>query len=148
MKRIFKLIVISVFLATLFTTCNNDVINNDRGEITIFKAMLDGASEVPSNSSIATGTTTLTFYESTKTFVAVTTYSGLIPTGGHIHNAIEGENGAIVFSFVIGPSPITFESDTLTQQQIDELFNGRMYVNLHTLEFPQGEIRGQLIEQQ
>jgi hypothetical protein len=44
-------------------------------------------------------------------------------------------------------SPITLESGVLTQEQIDELFDGRMYVNLHTEEYPGGEIRGQLMKQ-
>ncbi len=169
MKKNFKLIVISVAIATLFITCDmSSDIMNDGGDIIIFNAMLYGYNEVPSNLSAATGSTTLTFNEVTKRFTAVTTYTGLTPIAGHIHNAAEGMNGEIVFTFAITSptagdlnsavegvngviqltaSPIIFESDVLTVEQIEELFSGRMYVNLHTVEFPGGEIRGQLIKQ-
>lgn len=80
-------------------------------------------------------------------FTAVTTYTGLTPTAGHIHKAAVRVNGDIVFPFVITPSPITLQSGMLTQAQIDDLFNGMMYVNLHTTAYPGGEIRGQLIKQ-
>lgn len=146
MRSLFRLIVIAIVFTTLFVTCDkND--NNDGGDITIFKAILIGSSEVPPNASTATGTTILTFYESTMKFTAVTTYTGLTPTAGHIHNAAVGVSGAAVFPFVMGPSPITYQSGMLTQGQINELFNERMYVNLHTTAYPDGEIRGQLIEQ-
>lgn len=148
MNNLFKLIVIAVVLTTLFSSCSKDDEDNDNDyDITVFKATLVGSSEVPSNPSTATGSTTLTFNESTKKFIAVTTYSGLTPNAGHIHNAVVGENGPVIFPFVITPSPITLQSGELTEEQINELFNGRMYVNLHTTEYPGGEIRGQLVEQ-
>lgn len=147
MSNLFKLIVIVILFTTLFTTCDKNDDNNGGEDITIFKAMLYGSSEVPPNASAATGSTTLTFYESTKKFIAVTLYSGLTPSAGHIHNAAVGVSGPPVFPFVMGPSPITFESGVLTQEQVNELLNGRMYVNLHTTTYPNGEIRGQLIKQ-
>jgi hypothetical protein len=135
-------------LATSFTTCNkDDTENGGGGDVTIFKAVLYGYSEVPPNASTATGATTLTFNKSTMKFTAVTTYTGLTPTAGHIHKAAVGVNGDVVFPFVITPSPITLQSGILTQAQIDDLFNGMMYVNLHTTAYPGGEIRGQLIKQ-
>ena len=146
MSNLFNLLIITVSLTTLLTACDNDD-PNDKDNTTVFKTMLVGPSEVPSTYSLAIGATTLTFNESTKRFVAVTTYTGLTPTAGHIHNAPAGVNGDVVFSFEITASPITYQSVVLTQQQINELFNGRMYVNLHTAEYPEGEIRGQLIKQ-
>lgn len=147
MSKLIKVIVIAVVLAALFTRCDKNDDNNNDDNITIFKATLVGSSEVPPNTSTATGSTTLTYNESTKRFVAVTTYTGITPSAGHIHNAAVGENGGVVFPFVMSSSPITLESEVLTQEQIDELFEGRMYVNLHTEEYPGGEIRGQLIKQ-
>ena len=44
-------------------------------------------------------------------------------------------------------SPNTFQSSVLTLEQIEALFEGRMYVDLHSIKYPEGEIRGQLIKQ-
>lgn len=114
---------------------------------TIFKATLEGSREVPPNSSTATGTSTLTYDNATKTFTDVTSYSGLTPSMGHIHKAIVGANGPVIFPFTDLKSPITYKSAPLTDEEVTALFQDSMYVNLHTTEHPDGEIRGQLIKQ-
>ena len=114
---------------------------------TIFKATLKGSDEVPSNPSTATGTSTLTYNSDTKTFTDETTYTGLTPSMGHIHKGAAGENGPVVFPFTDLASPINLTSQPLTDEQVSALFNDSMYVNLHTKEYPGGEIRGQLIKQ-
>ena len=118
-----------------------------KSEITIFKAELKGSGEVPANPSTATGTSTLTYNSATKTFTDVTSYTGLTPSMGHIHKAAAGTNGPVVFPFIDLKSPITLNSPTLTDDQVDALFKDSMYVNLHTTKYPGGEIRGQLIKQ-
>ncbi len=147
MRNTFKLLITGLFFATLFMACEKDG-ELDDDNITIFKAMLKGSSEVPSNTSTATGTAILTFNEDTKKFTVVTTYMGLTPTAGHIHMAAEGVNGAVIYPFGTNlASPITFESGVLTDEQIKALKEKMLYVNLHTTAFPGGEIRGQLMKQ-
>lgn len=81
MIKLFKLIAFAVILSLSLTACDKD--GDDTGDdITIFKATLVGSSEVPSNPSTATGSTTLTYDAGTMRFTAVTTYSGLTPTAG------------------------------------------------------------------
>lgn len=127
-------------------TSNNDTAAAKTGT-TIFKAELKGSGEVPANPSTATGTSTLTYNNATKTFTDVTSYKGLMPSMGHIHKAAAGTNGPVVFPFIDLKSPITLNSPTLTDDQVDALFKDSMYVNLHTTKYPGGEIRGQLIKQ-
>lgn len=127
-----------------FISCKKD---KDSDHTTIFKATLSGSSEVPATSSMATGNTILTYNDETKTFTAVTTYTGLTPTMGHIHKAKAGENGPVIFPFTDLKSPITLTSPVLTGAQITALFADSMYVNLHTVGNPGGEIRGQLLKQ-
>lgn len=147
MRKTFRLLVTTLIFALLFVSCDKDDDKVD-DNITVFKATLKGSSEVPSNTSTATGTTILTFNEDTKKFTAVTTYSGLIPAGGHIHMAAEGANGPVIYPFGTSlASPITYESDVLTEVQVKALFDKMLYVNLHTTAFPSGEIRGQLMKQ-
>lgn len=127
-------------------TPNSDTANANSGT-TIFKAELKGSSEVPANPSTASGTSTLTYNNTTKTFTDVTSYSGITPNMGHIHKAAVGENGPVVFPFTELNSPITLTSSPLTDDQVNALFKDSMYVNLHTTKYPGGEIRGQLIKQ-
>ena len=144
MSKLFKLLTVTLLFAFVFTSCEKDKEENKQ---TIFKATLSGSNEVPANNSMATGSTTLTYNEDTKTFTAVTTYSGLTPTAGHIHKAAKGENGPVIFPFTDLTSPINLTSAALTDAQVTALFKDSMYVNLHTAEHPGGEIRGQLMKQ-
>ena len=112
-----------------------------------FKATLSGQNEVPANMSTASGESVLTYNKSTKMFTIVTIYNGLTPVMGHIHKAVEGTNGPVIFPFPdVSKSPITVES-AMTDAQYDALLKDSMYVNLHTAAFPAGEIRGQLRKQ-
>lgn len=54
----------------------------------------------------------------------------------------DNSKGNIYFS-----SPIIYHSGTLTGQQEEALFEGKLYVDFHTKLFPNGEIRGQLEKQ-
>ena len=77
-------------------------------------------------------------------------FSGIGPL--HIHQAPAGANGGVVVPF---PSQ-SFFSETATGLSIaatdiafapdllEELAAGGLYLNLHTLDYPSGEIRGQL----
>ena len=129
------------------TTMSKNDTTMANNEVTIFKATLKGSSEVPANPSNATGTSTLTYNPVTKTFTDVTSYSGITPSMGHIHKGVVGENGPVVFPFTNLASPFTFNSDPLTDDQVNALLKDSMYVNLHTTSYPGGEIRGQLMKQ-
>ena len=146
MKKSIKALFVVTVLSFLFVSCSKDK-DKKKDSITVFKATLTGASEVPSNTSTATGTTTLTFNGDTKTFTAVTNYTGLTPAGGHIHKAAAGTNGPVIYPFSSLTSPITFTSAALTSAQETALFKDSLYVNLHTTLYPSGEIRGQLLKQ-
>ena len=134
-----------LLLAFVVTSCDDDDIDDN---IVMFKAELKGTNEVPSNTSEAKGNTVLTFNKKTMKFNATTTYTGLTPTGGHIHMAEKGVNGAVVYPFGTNlASPIVFQSGVLTEEQAKALMDEKLYVNLHTEAYPGGEIRGQLEKQ-
>lgn len=63
-------------------------------------------------------------------------------TGAHIHQEVFGRNGSI-FCNLTGTNPLT-ATCPLTPSEANALWDGAMYVNIHTAEFPNGEIRGQL----
>lgn len=113
----------------------------------IFKAVINGASEVPVNASTATGTATLTYNTDTKIFSIVVNYSGVTATNAHIHKAAVGVSGGVAFGFTPITSPINFTSAALDSTQQADLNAHLYYVNIHSAQYPGGEIRGQLIKQ-
>ena len=113
-------------------------------EMLAFKADLKGASEVPPTDSPATGTAQVDVDTTTKEVKWTVQYSGLTgdATAAHIHGpAAVGENAGPVVD--IG-GKIESGSATLTDAQIADLQAGKMYLNIHSAKFPDGEIRGQL----
>ncbi|MFA5834062.1 MAG: CHRD domain-containing protein [Bacteroidota bacterium] len=71
-------------------------------------------------------------------------------TNSHFHNAQRGINGGVVknIAFANGNSSGSWKATDATQPLtgalLDSLFNGGLYVNIHTAANPGGEIRGQL----
>ena len=148
MKSLFNFSVILLLLFIGVSCSNNDdnpTPTPPTPVIVTFKATLNGASEVPANSSTATGTAVLYYNKTTKIFTLNLTYSGITPNNGHIHTGVVGVSGPVVFPFTNLMSPFSYTSEVLTASQEDDLLANRDYVNLHTPEFPGGEIRGQLI---
>ena len=114
----------------------------------LFKATMTGANESTPNPSTATGLALVTFNKETKIFTSIVTYTGITPSGGHIHKGAVGVAGPVVFAFASPlTSPISYTSAALTTEQEADLNGGLYYANLHTSAYPGGEIRGQLIKQ-
>lgn len=120
----------------------------------VFFARLTGDQEVPPNpsSALATGVFVLNPTADTLAYVIVARGFQTGKTGAHFHNASAGVNGPIVRGI------FPHASDTLrgiwtrfdliapfTADLLTEMRNGRLYVNLHTQAFPNGEIRGQIM---
>ena len=157
MKLLYKFSAILVFLLVSIS-CNSDSDDSypNPTNTTTFKATLNGSSEVPSNSSTATGMATLVFYNDTKTFTLTGTYNAMTPSISHIHGpAMAGVNAAPLFDLTITPTPgynygtIGYSgSATLSAAQETDLKNNLYYVNVHSAGiYAAGEIRGQLIKQ-
>jgi len=116
-----------------------------RAEVVNLKATMDAKSEVPPNSSPATGTLTATYDTSSKKLSWKGSYSGLSgpATAAHFHSGEAGKNGPVAVPITPATSP--FEgSATLTDAQADDLLAGKLYVNVHTEANKGGEIRGQV----
>jgi hypothetical protein len=115
-----------------------------------FSVYLNGRQEVPANNSSGDGTCMVTLNESETQVTVECNYRNLSSnvTGAHIHdNGPVGVNGPIRFDFsftgvttgTIGP--LTFDT---TPEQVVDLRANKWYVNIHTSNFPDGEIRGQI----
>jgi len=156
MKLLYKFSTILVFLLVSISCNSDDSDDSYPNNTTTFKATLNGSSEVPSNSSTATGMATLVFNNDTKTFTLTGTYNAMTPSISHIHGpAMVGVNASPLFDLTITPTPgynygtIGYSgSATLSAAQETDLKNNLYYVNVHSAGiYAAGEIRGQLIKQ-
>jgi hypothetical protein len=115
----------------------------------IFTAYLTGAQEVPPAATTATGYARIVVNESAGTLTFTVVFNGLSSnqTASHIHApaAIGANTGvAINFGAVGGTSGTITGSTAITPTQLSQLRAHLGYVNVHSANFPGGEIRGQL----
>lgn len=110
-----------------------------------FVAALAGGQEVPPNDSPAMGAGTFVLSPDGTQLVFYIAFEGLTSdeTVRHIHRAAPGSNGPVVFDLPAG-SPKEGVL-TLTDAQRADLWAGLYYVNIHSTNFPGGELRGQIL---
>ncbi len=114
-----------------------------------FAATINGANEVPTNASTATGAMTGSFDKVSKILTLSFTYTGLTATNMHIHKGAAGVSGGVLFGLSSAPfsSPVAYTSPALSPGQEDSLMTNLYYINIHSATFPGGEIRGQITKQ-
>ena len=116
---------------------------------TDFRATLSGASEVPPTDSRASGYFEAVYRPSTKVLEYRLNLVGLSSpiTMGYLQGpAGPGENAQQVAPINIPIYDYTiWDGVTLTEQQAAQVLAGRWYVNVLTVNHPDGEIRGQIL---
>lgn len=115
-------------------------------------ASLDAAQETPSSSSPAVGSATMWYDTENNTFSLNVNVEGFANTisGSHVHEAPAGSAGGVVTGLG-DESAYTRDGDKRTATFTDlsyggdpaTLLSGGAYINLHSAEYPAGEIRGQ-----
>jgi hypothetical protein len=107
-------------------------------------AHLLGGGVVPQNKSDAFGEAQFTYNNQTRQLDYYVTYDGASPTKIDIHGpAGPGENAMAIVSFPLSESPVTGKT-ILSREQADSLLAGKIYVDLHSQAYADGEIRGQI----
>ena len=111
-----------------------------------FALAMTGNQEVPPNNSPATGQGTFVL-DSSNTMTFFVTYQGLVDveTSAAVQIGAPHVVGAVITQLPTG-SPKN-GSFAFPASQLANLFAGNVYVNIVSRAFPNGEIRGQLIEQ-
>ena len=112
---------------------------------TAFMANLTSNQEVPRVDTDSEGSATVTLNADNTLTYAITTISLEEATAAHIHLAPAGQNGDILFTLTGGPTSWAGTTEVLSAEQVDALFAGNLYINVHTLANPNGEIRGQIV---
>lgn len=112
-----------------------------------FIALLGGAQETPPSPSTGFGMAHLTFDEPSKMLCVTLTYGDLSApeTAAHIHGpALPGVPAGILFALPPG-NPKNACVGPFDKAAKANLFKNLLYVNVHSLAFPAGEIRGQIL---
>lgn len=109
------------------------------------KVTLSGAEEVPPTATTGSGSGTIAVSPDRTVSGSVTT-TGFTSTMAHIHLAPRGANGPVIV-------PLTRSGEgawsvppgaKLTEEQFGAYKAGNLYVNVHSAQYPAGEVRGQL----
>ena len=140
---------------------------NGYGSVT-FTAVLNGENEVqdPPVVTEAEGTGTVTFFIAPdgtvtyETLIEITDFDDDTLTVGHFHNAPAGANGPVVVDILadaradlgsieggtddVGTLAIDVTDAATTADVLSEAEDGNIYFNIHSSNFPAGEVRGQL----
>ena len=141
MKKLLFLTALSLSLITQLATAQ-----------TTFEAFLTGLGENPPNASPGSGFGTVVLNAAQNQITVDLSWSGLTApaTASHIHGpAGAGTNNSVIFPFTGVPNAtagsIPEQTFSITPTQVGYLFSGYLYMNVHTANFPGGEIRGQLL---
>jgi len=117
------------------------------------QASLTGGGEVPPNASTAKGLMTGVFDTDTNTLEWTVTYTGLssAPIGAHFHGPVSylgltPEENAPIQVGTPGNLASPFHGVVkIDDDQAKDLKDGRWYFNVHSKQFPAGEIRGPVV---
>jgi hypothetical protein len=156
MKNYSVLLLVSVLIIIHFYSFNTALSENDR-----YFTPLTGMEEVPPVNTNSTGIALFDLVDNHINFkVNVTMLENI--KSAHIHLGEFGQNGEIIVSLLNSSSPINIHNGTLVKGQLIatdlvgslkgktindlvKLFNNtKTYLNIHTKQYPNGEIRGQI----
>jgi hypothetical protein len=134
----------------------------EQGGVEIYRAVMNGAQEVPMVETSARGSTSFHLSEDGSSIIYAITVNDISDvTMAHIHAGAPGEIGAPVVDLFIGMKPGRYDGllvqgkitaaelkGSLAGRSIADLHallrSGGAYVNVHTTQHPNGEIRGQV----
>lgn len=135
---------LSITVASLVVACGG----RDDDNFTVRETKLTATQEVGEVNSLASGTGVLTLNTDRGNLSGLVTVSGMTPTMAHIHSGIAGTNGAVLIDLV----PVSGQTNqyrvpdntVLNPTQIAAFGSGGLYLNVHSVAFPDGEVRGQI----
>ena len=116
-----------------------------RPEAMPFTAVLDGAQQVPPVETAASGRAWFSYDASRRelSFLIESADLSSPESAAHIHKAPAGENGDVISGLPEGNPKEG--SITLSEEDAAALLAGGLYVNIHSADHPDGEIRGQIL---
>jgi len=123
-----------------------DVPMVDAGSPLVLTATLSGRQVVPpAYGTTASGTVTFTLSPDRMLLSYSVTHTILLPLATRLHIGLAGEAGAMALSLT-NAGGTTIGTTGLTAEQSRAIMEGRAYVNITSSSFPEGELRGQIVQ--
>ena len=134
----------TVLLAGLFLTAT---VSGASAESVSLHALLVGGSNVPKTTSEGFGEAQLTYDGATRRLEYYVSYDGVAPTKIDLHGpAGPAETAGAILAIPVSASPIS-GAITLTADQAGLLLAGKLYIDMHSQAYANGEVRGQIQKQ-
>ena len=117
----------------------------------VFDAKLDGMQQNPAVNVPAKGIASfkVNYAMDSLWYDAVMTGLSGVANGAHLHNGAKGTNGGVALDLTAGIMGNKISGVVtgamLTKELINKIFSGDIYLNVHTVANPNGEIRGQVM---
>ncbi len=133
-----------VFHTALYVT--GEIRGQITPSLTQFDALLDGAQVVPASGSVATASAAFTLNPDFSLTYSLTV-SGLEGTGPvvRVYKGLPGQTGPLVLTLSGGPTTWAGATAPLTGKPFAYLSSGLLHVQVHSLLYPDGEVRGQIV---
>lgn len=144
MRILFQRLLAVLGMAMLLSACGG---GHDDDPPLVASTILSGEETVPRNISTALASGTVSLDWDDEVLLASVFVSDVTPTAVHLHHAPPDSIGLTVLELQrVGTSAVWQGSVTLTEEQIRALRFGNFYLDVHTLAYPSGELRGQLLD--
>jgi len=150
-KAFLTLLATSLITCSFLVACDKDDDDMDDNEKTYtLSGSASGSNEIPSNTTTGTATLSGTYSAKTNSLTYTINWTGLsnIVTAAHFHGpASTTETANPMLDITIGTNGIsgsTSATVTVTDAFESALLSGKIYYNLHTALYVNGEIRSQV----
>ena len=150
-KTFFPFLVTSLLTCSLLVACDKDDDDiNDNDNMYTLSGDATGAKEIPANTTTGTATISGTYNKATNSLSYTINWTGLTGnlTAAHFHGpASATETAGPLVDITIGTngtSGMASNTVTVTDAFESALLDGKIYYNLHTVQFPNGQVRSQV----
>lgn len=150
-KTFYSFLAASLLTCSLFVGCDKDDDDiNDDDNMYSLSGSASGAKEIPANMSTGTATISGTYNKATNSLSYTINWTGLTGnvSAAHFHGpASATETAGPILDITIGTNGTSGSASntvTVTDAFENALLDGKIYYNLHSALYPNGEVRSQV----
>ena len=149
-RTFFTLLATSLITCSLLVACDKDDDDTNNNDVFALSGSASGSKEIPTNATTGTATLTGTYNRATNSLSYTINWTGLTGnlSAAHFHGpATATESASPMLDILIGTngmSGTTSTTVTVTDAFETALLDGKIYYNLHTALYPNGEVRSQV----
>ena len=149
-KTFFTFLATGLITCSLLVACDKDDDINDDDNMYTLSGDATGAKEIPVNTTTGTATIGGTYNKASNSLSYTINWTGLTGniSAAHFHGPASGtETASPMLDITIGTngtSGSVSNTVTVTDAFENALLGGKIYYNLHTVQYPNGQVRSQV----